>query len=168
MFVGLGCVVLVGGGFVGCGVLVGGMGVVLRSGWLVNVIKGCVAVGVGNKVDVPLGVITPSSVIVGFGVSDGCKEAVIVNEAVGLKNICANACLVCTWAVLIVGLGEIVTSKISLECVSLTLPPDTSMGIPKLTPATIKMTTNKTMDLGFILQAFPVLRNAKVLQGLSC
>ncbi len=87
--VGLGFGVLVGGTGVG-GIGVGGTGVavgLLSSGRLVKVTYGCVAVGVAVDVDVWLGVSVFSSVTVGFGVSDGCKEAVIVKDAVGLKNI---------------------------------------------------------------------------------
>lgn len=57
--------------------------------------------------------------------------------------------------------GEILINKRSSGWVSLYLPPDTIMGIPKLMPAMIKMATNKTMDFGFILQAFPVVSTAK-------
>jgi hypothetical protein len=130
------------------------------------VIYGCVAVGVTVNVEVMLGVVVSSRVTVGFGVWEDCKVAVAVNEAVGLKNIWANACLVCTCAVLNVAVGEIVISKRSSGCVFLRLPPDTMMGIPKLMPATISMAKNNTMFLGFILQAFPVFLSNKVLQGL--
>jgi len=172
-FVGASVGASVGGGFVGgglvgrgCGVLVGGTDVVSRFGRVVKVMYGCVAVGVIVKVEVSLGVVVSSSVAEGYGVSEGCKGAIAVNDAVGLKNIWANACLVCTWAVLIVGLGEIVTSKRSPACVSLTLPPETSMGIPKLMPAMMKIATNNRLFLMFILQAFPVVPYTKVLQGL--
>ena len=131
-----------------------------------NVICRRVAVDVAVKVEVILGV--DDSVAVRLDVGEDSKVAVTVNEAVGLKNIWANASLVCTCAVLIVAVGEMVTSKRSSGWMSLRLPPDTSIGIPKLMLATIKMAKNKTMFLAFILQAFPVFLSAKVLQGLYC
>jgi hypothetical protein len=153
----------VGGKLVGfgCGVLVGGICDGFRSGLLVKVTNGCVAEAVAVKVEVALGVSVSSRVAVGFAVCEGCKEAVIVDEAVGLKNICANASLVSTCAVLSVALGVIFPSKRSPACVSRILPPERMIGMPKLTPAMNKMTTNSTMLLRFILQAFPVCSSDK-------
>lgn len=58
--------------------------------------KGCVAGGVAVNVEVSLGVAVFSRVTVGSGVSEACSVAVAVGDGVWLKNIWANACLVCT------------------------------------------------------------------------
>ena len=177
VFVGFGVLVLVGiGVIVGFGVLVlVGIGVEVGRGVsvglsarLVRVALLGVAVRVGEAVNVSegSGLLVIVAVSVAGGVSVTVPVIVIDGEGVGEKNSAANACFVCTWAVLAVEVGELRTIGIWSGCVSPYCPRATNSGKKKPIAATMAIANISRFPCALIPELIPVIETCNLQDRL--